>query len=181
MAPTSFGEFILLNRKRFDLSDTVTILGCTLFSLVADSQRSTVSLFVSDFSNISDWTVDAHNVAHRADLEWLNHEVDAISRDSPDRMIVIFTHYSPTSLPEANNPEHQKDDRGVKTAFVTDLSRETCWTSPLVRLWTFGHTHFNCDFVELVTGKEWWRIREDTGARVSSTLNLVRSLLLDDA
>ncbi|KAI6364206.1 hypothetical protein MCOR25_005703 [Pyricularia grisea] len=46
------GRFVLLNRRRFDLSPTVTILGATLFSRIADDQRSSTSLFLSDFSNI---------------------------------------------------------------------------------------------------------------------------------
>ncbi|KAK1766100.1 Ser/Thr protein phosphatase [Phialemonium atrogriseum] len=149
----SIGQFVFLNRNRFDISDTITILGCTLFSNVTESQRSTVSLFVSDFSNILGWTVDSHNAAHKVDLEWLNAQVTTITRDEPHRSIVILTHYSPTSASEANDPEHLEDSGGVQSAFVTDLAREVCWTSPSVRLWAFGHTHYNCDFVDAVTGK----------------------------
>ena len=39
------------------------------------------------------------------------------------------------------------------TPFVTDLSDQICWTSANVRLWAFGHTHFNCDFEDLGTKK----------------------------
>lgn len=147
------GRFLLLDRRRFDLSDTLTILGCTLFSNVVDSQRGTVSLFVSDFSNITDWTVETHNVAHKSDLSWLNGEVETIARHEPHRRVIVLTHYSPTSLPEANDPEHLEDSRGVQTAFVTNLDKEPCWTSPVVKVWAFGHTHFNCDFVDAKTGK----------------------------
>jgi hypothetical protein len=41
-----------------------------------------------------------------------------------------------------------EDSRGVQSAFVTDLQRETCWTSPAVRVWAFGHTHYNYDFID---------------------------------
>jgi hypothetical protein len=149
---TPFGQFVLLNRRRFDLTENVTVLGCTLFSNIADSQKSAVSLFVSDFSKISEWTTDSHNSAHRVDLEWLNNEVDAISRNEPHRSIAVFTHYSPTSSPEANDPEEFEDPHGVQSAFVTNLEREVCWTSPSVKLWAFGHTHFNCDFVDPKVG-----------------------------
>ncbi|SPO03944.1 related to Ser/Thr protein phosphatase superfamily [Cephalotrichum gorgonifer] len=149
----SLGRFVFLDRRRYDINDKVTILGCTLFSHIIESQKSTVSLFVSDFSNIPAWTVDAHNEAHKADLAWLNGQVESVSRDEPHRTIAILTHYSPTALPEANDPEHAEDNRGVQSAFVTDLSGEVCWTSPLVKLWGFGHTHFNCDFVEQGAGK----------------------------
>ncbi|KAI6507435.1 hypothetical protein MCOR04_001158 [Pyricularia oryzae] len=139
------GRFVLLNRRRFDLSPTVTILGATLFSRIADDQRSTTSLFLSDFSNISNWTVDDHNAAHAGDLAWLNREVAAVEQEG--RSAVVLTHHSPTMLPKANDPDHLEDDRGVQSAFATDLSAEVCWTSPCVRVWVFGHTHFNCDFV----------------------------------
>jgi hypothetical protein len=36
---------------------------------------------------------------------------------------------------------------------MTDLSKEPCWISPSVKLWAFGHTHFNCDFIDPETGK----------------------------
>lgn len=147
------GCFVFLNCRRFDLSSKVTILGCTLFSHISDEQRSTVSLFVSDFSNIADWSVDRHNTAHQADLAWLNAEVEAIARDEPHRSIVVLTHYSPTAAPEANDPENVEDSRGVQSAFVTDLQKEPCWMSPSVRVWAFGHTHYNCDFVDGTTGK----------------------------
>ena len=149
---SSNGQFVFLNRKRFDLSETITLLGCTLFSNISESQQSTISLFVSDFCNIQNWTVDDHNSAHRADLDWLNCEVEAISSNEPGRTIVIMTHHSPSSLLEANDPEHLEDSRGVQSAFVTDLQNESCWNSRSVRLWAFGHTHYNCDFVDPKTG-----------------------------
>jgi hypothetical protein len=97
--------------------------------------------------------VDSHNREHRADVAWLNAQVEAISGEEPHRAIVILTHYSPTLLPDANDAEHLDDDRGVQTAFVTDLGGEICWTSPSVRLWAFGHTPFSCDFIDAGTEK----------------------------
>lgn len=144
----SLGRFVFLNRRRYDLDESVTILGCTLFSEILEEQKRTVSLFVSDFSNFPNWTVSDHNDAHRADLAWLNEQVASISRDEPHRVVAVLTHYSPTVHSEANDPEHAEDERGVQSAFVTDLSGEVCWTSPAVKLWAFGHTHYNCDFVD---------------------------------
>ncbi|UNI23911.1 hypothetical protein JDV02_009702 [Purpureocillium takamizusanense] len=205
----SMGRFVFMDRRRFDISDDVTVLGCTLFSHITPEQRSTASLFVSDFSSIPSWTVDGHNACHARDLAWLNKQVralcdtdaaaaasgsattnssnsitsdittsttssnatnttaptvqDAVSppRNRRRRRILILTHHSPTSDPRANNPEHLDDPRGVQTAFVTDLRGQPCWRSrggggggsgSAVAAWAFGHTHFNCDFVDEVTG-----------------------------
>jgi hypothetical protein len=147
------GKFVLLNRSRFDLGNTVTILGCTLFSNIESSQERNVSILVSDFSNIANWTVEKHNAAHQRDLGRLNREVEDIARDKPDRSIVIFTHYSPTAVPEANDPDCLDDPKDVQSAFPTNLENEVCWKSHAVKFWAFGHTHCNCDFVDEQTGK----------------------------
>lgn len=150
---STIGRFVFLNQTRFDLTDRVTVLGCTLFSNISSEQRESVSLFCSDFSEIEDWTVDAHNTAHQSDLNWLNEQVKLIARQEPHRKIVVFTHHSPTILEVANDIKHAEDVNGVRSAFVTDLSDQVCWKSEKVRLWAFGHTHFNCDFEEAGTRK----------------------------
>ena len=56
-------------------------------------------------------------------------------------------------LEAANDPRQLQDVAQVRSAFVTDLSDQVCWTSANVRLWAFGHAHFNCDFEDLGTKK----------------------------
>lgn len=147
------GNFIFMHQRRYDLNQTITVLGCTLFSNIDATQASTIQLFVSDFERIQGWNIESHNVSHKSDLTWLNHQVTEIECNEPERSIVILTHYSPTLEAKANDPRHLKDDSNVRTAFMTDLSNEPCWNSPAVGLWAFGHTHFNCDFRESQTGK----------------------------
>lgn len=150
------GRFVFLDRTRYDFTEAnVTILGCTLFSHVPEEQRESVTLKVSDFSafgpgsgHIDDWDITAHNAAHAEDLMWLNETVRQITQEEPGREVAIFTHHSPTTSKTANDPVHLEDYRQVNSAFVTDLSKEDCWNSTIVKLWAFGHTHFNCDFVE---------------------------------
>ena len=36
---------------------------------------------------------------------------------------------------------------------MTNLEREECWTNPRVKMWAFGHTHFNCDFEDKLDGE----------------------------
>jgi hypothetical protein len=148
---STMGQFVLLNQTRFDLTDRVTVLGCTLFSRISHEQRESVAFFCSDFSKIGDWTVDAHNAAHHSDINWLNSQVEHISRYEPQRQIVVFTHHSPTLLEAANDPRHLQDLTQVDSAFVTDLSDHLCWTAANVKVWAFGHTHFNCDFEDRKT------------------------------
>lgn len=129
----SIGRFILLDQTRYDISDTVTILGCTLYSAISPEQEQSVQLYVSDFERIVDWTVKDHNAAHISELTWLNEQGLHITKSEPQRRIIIFTHYSPTTAPEANDPHHPKDISSVRSAFVTNLSVEPCWTSQAVK------------------------------------------------
>ncbi len=150
-AGASLGEFVLLDQTRYDISSDVTILGCTLFSHILPSQSDRVSFGLNDFYHIKDWTVEDHEKAYISDLEWLNAQVASISNAEPHRKLVIFTHHSPTTDERAVDPAHARSP--ISSGFSTDLSLESCWTNPNVKIWAFGHTHFNCDFKDDKTGK----------------------------
>jgi hypothetical protein len=160
------GEFIFLHQTRYDVSSHYTILGCTLFSEVLREQVMPVQLFVSDFTNIDNWTVDNRCEAHTSDLSWLNLQVSSLMRQEPSRWITIFTHHSPPIIAAAVDLEKEGDANQVRSAFSTDLSKELCWTCPQVKLWAYGHTHFNCDFEDPRTRKrvyanqKWYRRAE---------------------
>ena len=149
--PDSIGSFVFLDQTRYDLSSDLAVLGCTLFSGVSEAHKEHVSFGLNDFYHINDWTVEDHMAFHKADLEWLNDQVSHIAASEPHRKIVIFTHHSPvTQDARAVDPRHGNSP--LSSGFATDLSAQECWKSPLVRLWAFGHTHFNVNYVE-DTGK----------------------------
>ncbi|RMJ23309.1 ser Thr protein phosphatase [Aspergillus sp. HF37] len=147
----ALGKLVLLEQTRYDVSPTLTILGCTLFSHIVPEQAENVSFGLNDFYHTRDWSIEAHTEAHLADLSWLNQEVASISHLEPDRKVIILTHYCPSTDENVVAPRH----RGSKlsSGFMTDLSNNLCWQSDIVTLWAFGHTHFNCDFLDSTTGK----------------------------
>ncbi|KAJ5098298.1 hypothetical protein N7532_005299 [Penicillium argentinense] len=145
------GQFVFLDKARHDISSTLSILGCTLFSQVAHEQEDSVSFGLNDNYYIDDWSVEAHQEAHRADLDWLNNEIDSISRFEPNRKVVVLTHYCPLISKDVVDPQHAGSK--ISSAFMSDLSSEPCWNRGVVKLWAFGHTHFNCDFRDSVDGK----------------------------
>jgi predicted phosphodiesterase len=147
----ALGKLVLLDQTRYDISPTLTILGCTLFSYITEEQMESVSFGLNDFYHIRDWSVEAHREAHAADLSWLNAEIDSISRLEPGRKVIIFTHYCPSTHEEVVDPRHSNSK--ISSGFMTDLLNEQCWQSEIVTLWAFGHTHFNCDFRDVTTGK----------------------------
>ena len=146
------GSLILLDKGRFDVADDLTILGCTLHSHIDAKHEEQVSFGLNDFYYINGgWDVVKHRQAHEEDLAWLNDQVTSLAREAPQRRVAIFTHHSPCVASDTVDPKHATSP--LSSAFATDLSAQPCWTSSNVRLWAFGHTHFNCDFVDALTGK----------------------------
>ncbi|KAI1075921.1 hypothetical protein F5B20DRAFT_370025 [Whalleya microplaca] len=143
---STIGKFVFLDQTRYNLNDTLTVLGCTLFSRVDPEQAVAVETRFVDFNHIQNWTVSDHNEAHKSDLQWLNTQVCEIAKTEPRRQVVIFTHHSPTLDENAVDPSHLASP--VMSGFVTDLAAEECWRSQSVVSWGFGHTHFSCDFTD---------------------------------
>lgn len=140
------GSFIFLDQTRFDLSDDTTILGCTLYSNIIPEQAKDISDGLNDFYLIDEWLVEKHCKEHAKDLKWLNEQVKSISEYDRHRKIIVLTHHSLTTSPTSIDPAHASSRIG--SGFMTDLSNEVCWTSQNVKVWAFGHTHYNCDYME---------------------------------
>ena len=139
----SLGKFVLLSRAAFRLPGTnVAILGCSLFSFIPPESQMAVSLGLNDFLQTSDWDVGMHNEAHERDLAWLNAQV--VDLEQTDVKIMILTHWSPSLDVRAVEPRHAGSP--ITSAFSTELSEEACFKSDKVKVWAFGHTHYNCDF-----------------------------------
>ena len=147
----ALGDFVFMDRTRYDVSDSVTVLGCTLFSYVTPEQRDHVSFGLNDFYHIEGWSVEQHNEAHVRDVAWLNLQVERIAKEEPGRKIIIFTHHSPTVDERSLDPRYMYSN--VSSGFSTDLQEQLSWKNERVKVWAFGHTHFNCDFVDEGTGK----------------------------
>lgn len=97
---------------------------------------------LNDFYVISDWDVEKHNAAHARDLAWLNGQVAALEGEDLD--VVVLSHWGPSRDERATEPRHAGST--IQSAFTTDLAGEVCFKSDKVKVWAFGHTHYNCDF-----------------------------------
>lgn len=153
----SLGQFVLLDRETFRLPGSdIVVLGCSLFSQVPDQQRDHVSVGLNDFFQTKDWDVPDHNEAHSRDLAWLNATVGALVEKEDDIKIIIMTHWSPSTDARAVDPRHRQSS--ISSAFSTDLSQQLCFTSQRVKVWAFGHTHYNCEFKAKRDGGEPLRL-----------------------
>jgi predicted phosphodiesterase len=160
---SSLGEFVLLDRGVFCLPGTNTyILGCSLFSHVPDESQAEVEMGLNDFYSIEDWTVAKHNDAHVRDLAWLNSQIAELDAQQHASTIVILTHWSPSRHANVNDPRHAESR--ITSGYATDLANEPCFTNGKVKVWAFGHTHYNCD-VEIERGNAAGKLRLVTNQR----------------
>ncbi|KAI9652039.1 MAG: hypothetical protein M1829_001976 [Trizodia sp. TS-e1964] len=146
-ADASLGDFVLLDRGAYRVPSAhanIVVLGCSLFSHIPAAREMAVSVGLNDFYATADWSVGAHNAAHRRDLTWLNAQVAALELEESDARVMVLTHWSPSRDPRAIDPRHGTSS--ITSAFSTDLSGEKCFQSDKVKCWAFGHTHYNCDF-----------------------------------
>lgn len=143
------GRLTVLNRKRVDLPDGVTVLGVTMHSMISEENKEYIRHLMNDFYLIKGWTVEDHNREHGLDIEWLKKELAAIDAEEAtgvDKRVVIVTHHAP-SFTGTSAPEHK--DSPLGSAFCTEVLKtlEKRWRgAEMVRLWVFGHTHFSTDF-----------------------------------
>ncbi|KAK9782706.1 putative Metallo-dependent phosphatase-like protein [Seiridium cardinale] len=172
----NLGDFVLLDQTRFDIDegeDRITVLGCTLFSKVPSESHDAVSFGLNDFFYIENWDVKKHNEEHQRDVQWLNTQVQAL--EGSGRKVVVLTHFNPTRDTRAQDPRHRNSS--ITSGFATNLQKEPVWQSKSVKLWAFGHTHFNCDFTDghgkrIYANQRGPFFGQSTGFDVSAVVNL---------
>jgi hypothetical protein len=155
----------------------IAVLGCSLFSAVPPKSEMAVSFGLNDFFQTNAWDVAQHNEAHKRDLTWLNDQSEHLRRS--DSEIIILTHWSPSTDARSVDPKHGASP--IASAFSTDLSDQACFKNEKVRVWAFGHTHYNCDFqaerggadpLRLVTNQRGYYFAQADGFDVTKTINL---------
>ena len=128
----------------------VRVLGATLWSAVPAAAAQAVEAYLSDYRLI--WlpgdpprllTAAASHAAHEEDVAWLRAQL----ADGSGGPTAVLTHHTPS----CNGTSHPKYGRPpanpVNHAFSTDLE---ALFRPSLRVWAFGHTHYNADFQSCV-------------------------------
>ncbi|KAH6693531.1 putative calcineurin-like phosphoesterase [Plectosphaerella plurivora] len=139
--PTLDGKVVLLHRTRWDDPDSdLTILGCTLWSVIPEDIFDIIKAKVKDYQRIEGWTPQHHNAAHAEDVTWLRQQVSKAAAEK--RRIMVVTHHAPC-VKGASHPKYENNP--WTPAFATDLLHQGTWRA--VKVWVFGHTHFSTEFV----------------------------------
>lgn len=168
----TFDNVKFLNKTRLDLTENLTILGCTLWSQILEHQKYSVKGTLADFYQISNvdgtsLSIQNYNDLHESDLSWLTNEISIINSK---RKILIITHHAPhmegTSAPQFKNSS-------ISSAFATDLSY---LISDPVIAWCAGHSHWSYNFdvngVRLISNQMGYPGERNTGYNPNFTFEV---------
>ncbi|KAI1108470.1 ser/Thr protein phosphatase superfamily [Nemania sp. NC0429] len=143
--PSLAAGLILLHKAQWnDPESSLTILGCTLWSMIPEDRHDLVKSKISDFRMIGEWTPLRHNQVHAEEASWLREQViQLMSRvqNGADRQLLVATHHAPCTE-GTSKPEHSANL--WTPAFATDLIHQESWRG--VKTWVFGHTHYSTTF-----------------------------------
>ncbi|KAH3945052.1 hypothetical protein HBI25_149300 [Parastagonospora nodorum] len=127
-----------------DWATTIDLLRAfDLFSSIPPEKEQAVSFGLNDFFQIDSWDVQAHNEAHLRAIAWLNAEVAHL--EQLDTTTIVLSHWSPSTDVRSVDPRHSASP--ISSGFSTDLSSQPCFQNKNFKVWAFGHTHYNCDFM----------------------------------
>ncbi|KNG52187.1 ser thr protein phosphatase superfamily protein [Stemphylium lycopersici] len=110
--PATRGKLEVLYETRSEVPGTnITLLGCTLWSKIPESDAATVLRKMPEFdaeSGIQEWDVEKHNLEHKRDFKWLVDEVKKPSAAASEgglaptgtggkeqRQVVVVTAFTP--------------------------------------------------------------------------------------
>lgn len=155
--PATQGRLEILYETRSDIPGTnITLLGCTLWSHIPESDAAAALRKVPEFDvvdGIQDWSVANHNAEHRRDFQWLMDELKnpkagdsslapaATSASKQNRQLIVVTAFSP-------------DLRGCLEPWQVDAPWASSYGSNLldgssfsnVKMWISGTTGRTCEF-----------------------------------
>jgi len=156
--PSLKGKLEILYETGSDVPGTnITLLGCTLWSNIPDSDASAVLRKMPEFNRdtgIEMWDIVKHNSEHKRDLRWLLDAVNSpnaspsgalaltcsgASKD--ERQIVVVTSFAP-DLPGCLNSWHV--DAPWASAYGTNLLHGPHFRN--VKMWISGMTGRTCEF-----------------------------------
>jgi len=124
------------------------ILGCTLWSHIAETHKKEIFQRLNDFKLIryfnKKMSLENYEELHQKDLSFLRTHLalSPLDKKSSDKTIVL-THHAP--IDHTGNPSYFGSS--LSSAFVNTFSDDIFKN---VSLWGFGHTHWQIDFQHLL-------------------------------
>ncbi|KUJ07735.1 uncharacterized protein LY89DRAFT_725494 [Mollisia scopiformis] len=145
------GRLTVLENETYDMETeyglNITILGCTMWSKIrADAPRG-----AGDGASINGNSQAAHNARYEESIAWIRRTVLEVRHNKPNHTIIVMTHHAPTIRGSGQKRRELSPTDNTATslfsAYQTDiLGGESVEGLRANDIWTFGHTHFSCDF-----------------------------------
>ncbi|KAI1386177.1 uncharacterized protein F4822DRAFT_444663 [Hypoxylon trugodes] len=150
---STLGRFMLLDSDRLDIpGENVTLLGTTLFTTAPPDHRFDIFDYYYDtIVDIENWDGHQHIAAHHDAVKWLSDTVAEIRVEDPERVVAILTHHSPSQRFRALGYLAGEDQDGITLRWSSDMSVHPVWYMDNIKLWAFGCTGYNCDYVDEAT------------------------------
>lgn len=146
------------------LINGVRILGCTLWSYIPEHAHLICEYSLNDYRRINGpggepFTAAMSTEWFEKDKQWIEQQVRQ-SMNAGEGSVVILTHHTPSFFGTSSrqfetDPHHHyaeqnpRDQRWTNCCFSSDLEHlfrnKGSPGNSNVRLWAFGHTHWNCD------------------------------------
>lgn len=147
--PSTKARLEVLCQTRSDVPNTnITLLGCTLWSRIPNTDSAAVVKKIPEFdedSGIQDWNIKQHNAEHNRDCKWLHEELKKLAAPTsatiPSRDAVVVTSFAP-DLRKALEP--WQVDAPWATAYGSDLLTKGDLEG--AKLWLSGTTGRTCEF-----------------------------------
>lgn len=143
-------NLVILDNEMVEV-DGIKIIGCTLWSSIPLIDRAAANSSMNDYCNIST-NIDADETdqhgrlfsahdSNRLHNECVKFISGTLAECKDTDNVIILTHHAPLTH-GTSSPMYSTSS--TQCCYSTDLSD---LFKPCVKLWAFGHTHWNCDFV----------------------------------
>jgi len=131
-------KLVFLDNEVFDISDTICVIGTTLWSTILPDQRQAVGHLVRDYKLIKNWTIEANDNANKKAIKFIRDQLSSKCK----KRCVIMTHHAP--LMECGNPKFATSP--LSSAFHNDLEDLIISNHDRIAVWMYGHDHYNKRF-----------------------------------
>ena len=132
---------ILDNETCYIDTHNILIIGSTLWSHIPQSNVKQVAKYMNDYRYIKEsdsmFSPDASSALFEQNVDFIQKTIN----ENLDKKIVVVTHHAPVT---ENTSDKMYEGSTTNCAFSSDVFLDNI---DQVKLWCYGHTHHNSDFV----------------------------------
>lgn len=140
-------NIIFLEKDALEINNVI-ILGTTLWSYIPEYAKIDAQYCVSDYQHIfmkqdnqiKSINPEITNNWFLKNASWLQEQIEKAENEK--KHVIVLSHHAPVAI-KTSHPRFIRSP--IKSCFSTDLKR--LLSSPSIKIWACGHTHYNFDFI----------------------------------